>query len=61
MEHQPADGSFDDPSSFEHAEASFTGVTSDALGVDAEGGGVLDELVLEALIVPGLGCREMNG
>jgi hypothetical protein len=36
-------------------------IASDDFGVDAEGGGVFDKLILEALIEPGLGYRGMDG
>ena len=52
--HEPADGAFDDPSSFDDGEAFDLRVFGDGLDVDAECGAVFDDLGPEAGIDPGL-------
>jgi len=42
-------------------EASGLRVSQDDFGTHAQGGGVFDELVLEALVDPGLGYRGVGG
>lgn len=61
VEHQPADGPFYDPAAWYDGEAADLLVSVDDLGVDAEGGGVFDELVLEASVHPGLYYRGVVG
>lgn len=61
MVHEPAEGAFDDPPSFDHRESPDLWVFGDDLDVDAEGGAVFDDLVLEAGVDPGLGQAWMSG
>jgi hypothetical protein len=53
VQHEPAQGSLDDPATFDDVEASGLGVSRYDLGVDTERGGVFDELVLETGVYPG--------
>jgi hypothetical protein len=50
----------DDPPALEDVEPSGLGVSGDDLGIDAEGGGVFDEPVLEAPVDPDLGYRRVE-
>jgi hypothetical protein len=54
MQHQPAQGPLHHPAPFDDVEASGFGVSGYDLGIDTQGGGVLDELVLESGVNPGL-------
>jgi hypothetical protein len=61
VEHDLAQGAFDDPSAFDHGEPFDVGVFGDDFDVDAEGGAVLDDLVLEAGVDPGLRQGRVGG
>lgn len=61
MEHDPSESAFHDPPPLDDVEASDLGVPRDDFGVDADFGGVFDELGLEAGVHPGLGDRRVQG
>jgi hypothetical protein len=61
VQHEPAEGAFDDPASFDHGESLDGGVFRDDLDVDAQAGAVFDDLVLEAGVDPGLAQRRVSG
>lgn len=59
--HEPADGAFDDPASFDHAESFDGRVFRDDLDIDAEDSAVFNECVLEARVDPCLGQGRVDG
>jgi hypothetical protein len=59
--HEPAQGAFDDPASFDHGEARDLGIPADDLDVDAQAGAVFDDSGLEAGVDPGLGQGWVDG
>jgi hypothetical protein len=61
VQHDPAEAAFDDPSPFDHREPFDLWVFGDDLDIDAEGGAVFDDLVLEAGVDPGLGQGRVGG
>src|SRR3954469_19377798 len=59
--HEPAQGAFDDPASFDHAEPFDLRVFGDDLDIHAKFGAVFDGFDLESGIDPGLGQGGVAG
>lgn len=60
VEHEPAQGAFDDAASWQWGEATAAGWALDDLHVDADRGGVLDEVLAVAAVHPELADSGMG-